>query len=79
MVDTLASGASGRKPVEVQILFSVPKKYFKNQLITPTHPLLATYQIVSASSSHPFPRNLSDGNHHSKITRASNNGVSVTI
>ena len=29
LVDTLASGASGRKLVEVQILFSVPNKLLK--------------------------------------------------
>ena len=29
LVDTLASGASGRKLVEVQVLFSVPYKGFK--------------------------------------------------
>ena len=29
LVDTLASGASGRKLVEVQVLFSVPKQGFK--------------------------------------------------
>lgn len=33
MVDTLASGASGGNPVEVQILFSVPLIDFLNNYI----------------------------------------------
>jgi hypothetical protein len=33
LVDTLASGASARKGVEVQVLFSAPPKHIKRVLV----------------------------------------------